>query len=148
MTRDPIWDALVQGITGQRDLPYQTPRSERGRWNRAAKELREIEAEPSDVLARCRAYRRIWPNVALTPTALVSNWTQLGAQLAPSKKRVWEGDLDAHAAHYARTFGPSARSVADLAEMIFNRLPEHPLALLSADEHAIAWFAQNPNQAP
>jgi hypothetical protein len=69
--RNPVWDALVDGL-GQ----PQT-KSERGRFNRAVKELEDIEATPEDIAQRCSVYRRRWPNITLTPQALTSNWTNL-----------------------------------------------------------------------
>lgn len=72
--RDELWDAL----TAELGSPPAT-RSERGRWNKAVKELREAGATPADVKSRCVVYRRRWPGVSLTPTALSSNWGSLAA---------------------------------------------------------------------
>lgn len=69
--KDELWEALVG------ELGTPSTKTERGRYNAALKELREIGASPPDVLARCRFYRRRWPDIALTPQALTGNWTQL-----------------------------------------------------------------------
>lgn len=83
---DPLWEALVA------ELGEPATKSERGRFNAALKELREIQATPDDVRRRCRAYRRQWPNVTLTPQALVSNWTRFAPPPAPTTSV--EEDLD------------------------------------------------------
>lgn len=70
--RDPVWDALTAELGAA-----PSTRSERGRWNRAAKELREAGATADDIRSRCAIYRRRWPEVSLTPTALSSNWGSL-----------------------------------------------------------------------
>lgn len=69
--RNPVWDALVE------ELGQPQTKSERGRFNRAEKELREIEASPQEIAQRCSVYRRRWPSMTLTPQALTSNWTNL-----------------------------------------------------------------------
>lgn len=74
--RDLVWDALVE------QLGEPQTKSERGRFNRAVKELKEIEAEPEEVGRRCALYRTRWPNVTLTPQALTANWTILEPKLA------------------------------------------------------------------
>lgn len=53
--------------------------SARGQLNKAAKELRGIEATPEDVGVRAASYRAEWPNATLTPTALVKHWPELEA---------------------------------------------------------------------
>lgn len=70
--RDPVWDALTAELGAA-----PSTRSERGRWNRAAKELREAGATADDIRSRCAIYRRRWPEVSLTPTALSANWGSL-----------------------------------------------------------------------
>jgi hypothetical protein len=69
---DPLWDAVVDvcGLSGN-----TLTRSERGRVATAVAELRAVGAEPAEVSVRAQAYRRKWPNVDLTPTALAANWS-------------------------------------------------------------------------
>lgn len=72
--QDPLFDALadVCGIASS-DLTS----SARGAMNRALADLRKVDAEPVDVRDRADVYRRRWPNVSLTPTALVKHWPTL-----------------------------------------------------------------------
>lgn len=70
---DPIWDGLSEWLHRQPET-----RSERGAWNKAAKELREIGVcEPSDVVAHGLAYQRKYPNITPTPNGLVKHWSEL-----------------------------------------------------------------------
>lgn len=73
--QDEIWDALVDALGSSPET-----RTERGRWNKAVMELREIGATPQEVAARCAEYRRRWPDIDLTPTALVANWATLATR--------------------------------------------------------------------
>jgi hypothetical protein len=50
--------------------------SERGAWNKAAKELRDIGADPADIASRGQAYETRY-NVAKTPNGLVKHWSEL-----------------------------------------------------------------------
>lgn len=68
---DPLWETLVD------ELGEVATQSERGRRNKALKELREVGATPDDVQRRVKTYRRLWPNVTLTATALAANWSLL-----------------------------------------------------------------------
>ena len=70
--RDELWDALVREVGTQ-----PSTRSERGRWNAALRELREVGASALDVRARAQVYRQRWPEMSFTPTALSSNWGSL-----------------------------------------------------------------------
>lgn len=74
--RDLLFEALVEE-TGLR-LDSLT-KSERGRVNKAAKELREVGATPDDVRDRAKLYKLKYPNVAITATALAGNWGQLAS---------------------------------------------------------------------
>lgn len=73
-TKDPVWDALMAAC---RIDSAQIPRSARGAYNRAVADLRAIEAGPDDIVAKAAAFRRTWPTVSLTPTALVRRWGEL-----------------------------------------------------------------------
>ena len=91
---DPLWDTMLSvcGI----DPPTLT-RTARGQVNKALKELREIGATPSDLEAKAAAYRKTWPGMSLTPTALVKHWAQLATK-ADTRKRTCEcgQPLDKH----------------------------------------------------
>ena len=67
--RDALWEATVLAMRRQ-----PGSKSERGAWNTAVRNLREVEASPLDILARAREYRRRWPKIDITPTGLESNW--------------------------------------------------------------------------
>lgn len=69
--RDLVWEALTLAC----GVP--ATRSERGRWNRAAKDLRDAGFTGPDVLRLAVAYRRRWPTIDMTPTGLAANVTVL-----------------------------------------------------------------------
>lgn len=56
-------------------------RSERGGWELAVSQLAEVGATAAEIKARCSAYRLRWPDMALTPLALVRHWSFLGAAI-------------------------------------------------------------------
>lgn len=74
--RDPLWDALIEACGFTHVTP--TP-PERGAWNKALKDIRAVGATPGLIHERARAYRKTWPNVRLTPSALARHWGSLGA---------------------------------------------------------------------
>lgn len=78
-----LFDTLAEacGI----DLASLTP-SARGRLNKACGELRAVTATPDDVRARAAQYRRKWPKVDLTPTALAAHWHEL---TPPKRTPAW-----------------------------------------------------------
>ena len=78
--RDPIWDALVL-LEGE-----PTTKSERGRLNAAAKELRDAHVDPATIATAAAAYRKEWPGVTLTANALVANWSRFCNGSAPAAK--------------------------------------------------------------
>jgi hypothetical protein len=100
--RDPIWDALVatmgvhtieDGI-GAKAAPKG--RSERGKWNAAAKELREMGVTADEILERAVAYRIKWPEIDLNPRALVSNWDAVAViQPGPRETRMIQLEIGA-----------------------------------------------------
>lgn len=69
---DPLWDVLVL------ELGEPATKSERGRRNKALAELREVGATPEQIRTRLQTYRKRWPGVDVTATALAANWTALG----------------------------------------------------------------------
>lgn len=72
--RDELWDALVA------ELGDVSTKTERGERNGAVKELREAGATADEIHLRCRAYRRRWPEITLTASALKKHWTSLSAK--------------------------------------------------------------------
>jgi len=70
----------------------------RGQVNAALKELREIGATPADIEGKAKAYRKTWPDVSLTPTALVKHWGSLAVKATQVSRACECGQpLDKHA---------------------------------------------------
>lgn len=86
---DPLWETLVD-LLGE-----PVTASERGRRNKALKELREAGATPRDVHTRAGIYRAKWPHLDLTATALAANWSSL--KPPPSRYETWSSLDDAEA---------------------------------------------------
>lgn len=71
---DEIWDAVMTACS----VNSSTINSqERGRHNRAVKALKESGATVEQVFQRASAYKAKFPNVAMTPIALASHWSEL-----------------------------------------------------------------------
>jgi DNA-binding transcriptional ArsR family regulator len=66
------------------DWTALTP-SGRGPINRAVKELRDIGVTPDQVGGRAAAYRRTYPDISLTPTALAKHWAALTPAGSPKR---------------------------------------------------------------
>lgn len=69
---NPWWDALVAGIG-----VTPTTSAERSKYGKVVGELRAAKATPEEILRRCDNYRLHWPNVELTPTALLEHWSRM-----------------------------------------------------------------------
>lgn len=94
--KDELFEAMIR-VTGLN--PKTLTGSERGRINKALKELREVGATPEDLEGRARAYRQKFPGVVLTATALSANWSGLVSARAQQRKAAceWCGqNLDRH----------------------------------------------------
>lgn len=92
---DPLWDTMlaVCGIDGS-----TLTKTGRGQVNAALKELREIGATPADIDSKAKAYRKTWPDVSLTPTALVKHWGSLAVKATQVSRACECGQpLDKHA---------------------------------------------------
>ena len=74
--RDELFEKVV-GVCGH-DVASLT-KSERGRINRAVKEIREAGGTPERVDDAVRAWRQRYPDAVLTPTALSAHWSTLAA---------------------------------------------------------------------
>lgn len=72
--RDPIWDTLMEvcGIDTS-----AIPKSARGGYNRAVKELREVGATPDQIKSRAQRWHKVYSGATLTPPALVKHWASL-----------------------------------------------------------------------
>lgn len=71
---DPMWDTMLRVCNID---PNGLTKTARGQINAALKELRDISATPADLEAKAAAYRKTWPEITITPTALVKHWAQL-----------------------------------------------------------------------
>jgi len=80
--RDLMFEALCKA-TGANTERLTT--SERGRINKALKELREVGATPDDILLRARHYRQRFPGAPVTANALASNWSLLEREPPPPR---------------------------------------------------------------
>jgi DNA-binding transcriptional ArsR family regulator len=85
--KDELFEAVAAacGI----DWTNLTP-SGRGPLNRAVKELRDIGVTPDQVGGRAAAYKKQYPDAALTPMALTKHWASLAAAKTASRKSIWE----------------------------------------------------------
>lgn len=72
--RDLLWEAILNAVGAD---PERVTDSFRGACNKAVADLRRIGATPAEVPGRAQAYHRIYPNTALTPSALAKHWPQL-----------------------------------------------------------------------
>lgn len=72
--RDRLWEALVEVCRAD---ATQMTKSERGRYNKALKELREVGATPDQIRSRAARWRGKYPELELTPTALTAQWSAL-----------------------------------------------------------------------
>lgn len=72
---DVVWDALMAVCAV--DTSSITA-SSRGAYNRAVKELRQAGATPEEITRRAAIFRATWPDIRLTPTALVRRWSEVG----------------------------------------------------------------------
>lgn len=76
---DPLWDAVMFVCAVDTD---SIPRAARGRYNAAVRDLREVGAEPAEVLRRAAIFRTNWPTIRLTPNALSARWAECGEFVA------------------------------------------------------------------
>jgi DNA-binding transcriptional ArsR family regulator len=85
--KDELFEAVAAacGI----DWTNLTP-SGRGPLNRAVKELRDIGVTPDQVGGRAAAYKKQYPDAALTPMALTKHWASLAPAKTASRKSIWE----------------------------------------------------------
>lgn len=74
--RDVVWDAVMHACGVDQDA---IPKGARGAYNRAVKELKEVDATAADIMARAQVFRIRWPDASLTPTALCRRWAECGA---------------------------------------------------------------------
>lgn len=90
--RDLVWDALVEGC-GYSPGTH----TERGAWNKARKEI--ADQSPDAVAAKAAEFKRRYPDLRCTPTALVRQWGALGEANGRPRRRTME-EVDAIIADY------------------------------------------------
>jgi hypothetical protein len=56
----------------------------RGRLNAAVKELRDIQADPDQIVRFAPRWKQTYPDATLTPQAITGNWAALAPTAAPS----------------------------------------------------------------
>lgn len=78
--------ALGAAIAGHEHTAKRSlTRSEHGAWRDVISQLVDVDATGDEVRERCQAYRQAWPNMTLTPHALVRHWTTLGGFVAATR---------------------------------------------------------------
>lgn len=85
--RNQLFDAIATACEWNTDTLTRTAR---GQLNKAVKELHEAGATTDQVAGKAKAYRKQWPGMTLTPTALVKHWAALEDLTTPKRKSVWE----------------------------------------------------------
>lgn len=72
--RNLLWDSVIEacGWNGQ-----PLTKSQQGRTAAAVKELNEVNATPEQVKQRAANYRKKYPGMDVTPTALAANWASI-----------------------------------------------------------------------
>lgn len=78
---DPLFEALAEACAWPLG---ELTRDARGRLNAATAQLRDLGATPAQVKVRAGKFRRVYPNVALTPQGLTGNWAALANGSAPA----------------------------------------------------------------
>ena len=100
---EPLADKPPESVTRKKENLFETvaevcgiglttlTRTARGQLNKAAKELREIDATDEQVRHKAKAYKAQYPNATLTPTALIKHWSSF-AQLEKKQQRpsIWD----------------------------------------------------------
>lgn len=72
--RDHIFEAMLEAC----GIDYATlTESGRGPINRGVRELKAVDATPEEIHQRAGVYRRRYPEITLTPSALVKHWGAL-----------------------------------------------------------------------
>lgn len=72
--QDLLWDELVKVCDA--DASEMT-KNERGKFNAALKQLRDVGATPEEIRRRAWQWKQEYPNIAITPTALCNRWSSL-----------------------------------------------------------------------
>lgn len=71
---EQLWDTLCLVCKINSD---EVTKTGRGELNSAVRELKDVGATPQEILRRSVAWKRQYPNIALTPSALKKHWGHL-----------------------------------------------------------------------
>jgi hypothetical protein len=87
-SKDELFEAVAAGC----GIDWtQLTKTGRGQLNAATKELRDIGATADQVGGKAAAYRKQYPEAALTPMALVKHWAGLDVTVKkPERPSVWD----------------------------------------------------------
>lgn len=86
--RNVVWDAVVEvcAIDSQ-----SIPKSQASLIGKVVAELAGLDTTPDEIRARGRIYKRKFPNVPLTPTALLKQWAGLTEKSIPVRRPINAG---------------------------------------------------------
>lgn len=111
--RDEIWDTLLEVCAI--DAANLTTTA-RGAVNRAVKELKGVDATPAQVRGCAQTFRKLWPGIKLTPSALVKHWATASGPRHPSTPqaaRALYDELSPQERH------PSARPAGEVLKSMY-----------------------------
>lgn len=119
--RDLLWEALVEVCGADAD---EMTKNERGKYNAALKQLKDVNATPEQLRARAARYKREYPNISLTPTALCNRWSSLKPPPAPASNPPPEPEPVVECRHGVK--GPCPECRKDIRELIegFGKVPD------------------------
>jgi hypothetical protein len=84
-------DELFEAVATACNIDWtNVTKSGRGQLNAATKELKDIDATPQQVEGKAAAYRKQYPAMPLTPSALVKHWGSLDDLSKPKRQSAWE----------------------------------------------------------
>jgi hypothetical protein len=93
---DALWDAVMFVC----DIDTGSiPRSARGGYNAAVRDLREVGAEPAEVIRRAAIFRATYPGARLTPTALARRWAECAEFVASEPAQRVRHEAEVHSLH-------------------------------------------------
>lgn len=131
--RDLLFEAVAEvcGIDWSR-----LTSAARGPLNRAVADLRSVEADPDEVAGRVAAYRRAFPDAALTPSALAKHWPALDPAIV-NLPRSRPESINRQRSEFARAEALLAQSQED-DPIDPHRSPASP----RTDDQSLAWHDQ------
>jgi hypothetical protein len=87
----PKKDELFEALAVACNIDWQQlTKTGRGQLNAATKELRDIGVTPDQVGAKADAYKKAYPDAALTPSALVKHWAGLAVNVKQKRPSIWD----------------------------------------------------------